>query len=193
MTTLAALSLKEKEHDYQTVGPATKEAVGGDSSMPPTSEEYMDDTLGTPTPSEKVSRWHRDIFLVSPDSNGDNNNNNNGGGITKDHKDRALSSSSAVPAATKQQVHPRQCICDACMAEYGTFKIYNQMMQEKKEPAAADKDRDRARSGADGGASNNTKKKLQQKAKNVARAAAKNATSNDITASSPVRRLSAVN
>ena len=26
-------------------------------------------------------------------------------------------------------VHPRQCICDQCMAEYGTFKFYNQILQ----------------------------------------------------------------
>ena len=28
-----------------------------------------------------------------------------------------------------QVVHPRQCICDQCMAEYGTFKFYNQILQ----------------------------------------------------------------
>ena len=49
---------------------------------------------GTPTPSEKVSKWHRDILLVSPSG----------------------------------QTHPRQCICDQCMAEYGTYRIYNQLL-----------------------------------------------------------------
>ena len=49
---------------------------------------------GTPTPSEKVSKWHRDILLVSP----------------------------------SQNPHPRQCICDQCMAEYGTYRIYNQLL-----------------------------------------------------------------
>ena len=50
---------------------------------------------GTPTPSEKVSKWHRDILLVSP---------------------------------AGQNPHPRQCICDQCMAEYGTYRIYNQLL-----------------------------------------------------------------
>merc|ERR1712223_1132986 len=50
----------------------------------------------TPTPSEKVSKWHRDILLVSP------------------------------PSA--QHPHPRHCICDQCMAEYGTYRIYNQLL-----------------------------------------------------------------
>ena len=49
----------------------------------------------TPTPSEKVSKWHRDILLVSPNN---------------------------------QNPHPRQCICDQCMAEYGTYRIYNQLL-----------------------------------------------------------------
>lgn len=68
---------------------------------------------GTPTPSEKVSRWHRDIFLVSP--NGQH-----------------------------QQVHPRQCICDQCMAEYGTYKFYNQVMQHDGGKEAAKKQEDTA-------------------------------------------------
>ena len=53
----------------------------------------------TPTPSEKVSKWHRDILLVSPPSQQNNN-----------------------------PPHPRQCICDQCMAEYGTYRIYNQLL-----------------------------------------------------------------
>ena len=24
--------------------------------------------------------------------------------------------------------HPRHCICDQCMAEYGTYRIYNQLL-----------------------------------------------------------------
>ena len=62
--------------------------------------EYLDGT-GTPTPSEKVSRWHRDIFLMSP----------------------------------CDKAHPRQCICDQCMAEYGTFKFYNEVLQAQPEGA----------------------------------------------------------
>ena len=54
---------------------------------------------GTPTPSEKVSRWHRDIFLVSP--------------------------------STTAQPHPRHCVCDGCMSEYGTYKFYNQILMER--------------------------------------------------------------
>jgi len=54
---------------------------------------------GTPTPSEKVSRWHRDIFLVSP--------------------------------STSSQQHPRHCVCDSCMSEYGTYKFYNQILMER--------------------------------------------------------------
>lgn len=56
----------------------------------------------TPTPSEKVSRWHRDILLVSPNTGAAGANPNN--------------------------PHPRQCICDQCMAEYGTYRIYNQLL-----------------------------------------------------------------
>jgi len=54
---------------------------------------------GTPTPSEKVSRWHRDIFLVSP--------------------------------SNSTQPHPRHCVCDQCMSEYGTYKFYNQILMER--------------------------------------------------------------
>ena len=60
----------------------------------------------TPTPSEKVSRWHRDILLVSPNTPG------TGG---------------AAPPPNNNP-HPRQCICDQCMAEYGTYRIYNQLL-----------------------------------------------------------------
>ena len=56
----------------------------------------------TPTPSEKVSKWHRDILLVSPPHNPQQQQSSN--------------------------PHPRQCICDQCMAEYGTYRIYNQLL-----------------------------------------------------------------
>ena len=59
----------------------------------------------TPTPSEKVSRWHRDILLVSPNTPG-----------------------GAGAGANVNNPHPRQCICDQCMAEYGTYRIYNQLL-----------------------------------------------------------------
>ena len=58
--------------------------------------------LDTPTPSEKVSQWHRDIFLTTPAGIGE--------------------------SEVEQQVHPRQCVCDSCMTEYGTYKFYNNMM-----------------------------------------------------------------
>ena len=61
----------------------------------------------TPTPSEKVSRWHRDILLVSPNPPG-------------------ATAGAAQPA--NNAPHPRQCICDQCMAEYGTYRIYNQLL-----------------------------------------------------------------
>ena len=63
----------------------------------------------TPTPSEKVSRWHRDILLVSPNT-----------------PQGAAGAASA--ANTPNNPHPRQCICDQCMAEYGTYRIYNQLL-----------------------------------------------------------------
>jgi len=63
--------------------------------------QQEDQRGNTPTPSEKVSRWHRDIFLVSP------------------------------PSSNAAEAHPRHCICDACMAEYGTFRLYNQLLREK--------------------------------------------------------------
>ncbi len=40
-------------------------------------DQIVQDGTGTPTPSEKVSRWHRDIFMVSPPSNSNNSNSNN--------------------------------------------------------------------------------------------------------------------
>ena len=103
-------------HHHRRPRPAA--SVAGDHLLDypnHTSEEYLEDT-GTPTPSEKVSRWHRDIFLVSP-------------GVG------AAAASGLAPGAAgaHQQVHPRQCICDICMAEYGTFKFYNQMLQKEKD------------------------------------------------------------
>ena len=71
-------------------------------------EDYIVEGHGTPTPSEKVSRWHRDIFLMSPNG--------------------AIDPNSPV---NSHAPHPRECICDQCMAEYGTYKLYNQMMQER--------------------------------------------------------------
>ena len=84
------------------------ERNGGDTSAE--NEGYLEGS-GTPTPSEKVSRWHRDIFLVSPPGAG-----GSGGSGGRGHS---------------QQVHPRQCLCDQCMAEYGTFKYYNDMLNGK--------------------------------------------------------------
>ena len=74
------------------------------------SSEYLEDS-GTPTPSEKVSQWHRDIFMVGPGGGKVEGGSGGGGG------------------GSGQVVHPRQCICDQCMAEYGTFKFYNQILQ----------------------------------------------------------------
>ena len=76
------------------------------------SSEYLEDS-GTPTPSEKVSQWHRDIFMVGPGGGKVEGGSGGGGG----------------GGSGGQVVHPRQCICDQCMAEYGTFKFYNQILQ----------------------------------------------------------------
>ena len=76
---------------------ATRNKSGSDSKKLLTktySEIGVANKSETPTPSEKVSKWHRDILLVSPNQN----------------------------------PHPRQCICDQCMAEYGTYRIYNQLL-----------------------------------------------------------------
>ena len=78
-------------------------------------DDYIVEGHGTPTPSEKVSRWHRDIFLMSPN------------GTVGPNTPLSMGSS----AGGGQVLHPRECICDQCMAEYGTYKLYNQMMQER--------------------------------------------------------------
>ncbi len=97
---------------------ATKAAKGGGKAeMDASSGEYLDG--GTPTPSEKVSRWHRDIFLVSPPTTAGGKGEGEAGGTGRAKGD----------AGTGQVVHPRQCICDQCIAEYGTFKFYNQILQ----------------------------------------------------------------
>ena len=92
--------------------------------------EYLEGT-GTPTPSEKVSRWHRDIYMMSPN-----------GTVTTNH-----SAIAALAAATHgairaggggvgvghQVLHPRQCLCEQCMAEFGTYKLYNQMLRSESQ------------------------------------------------------------
>jgi len=62
----------------------------------------------TPTPSEKVSIWHRDIFMVTP----------------KQLKGRT--GSSTVP-------HPRSCVCRSCLAQYGTYQYYTRAMRDQRE------------------------------------------------------------
>ena len=75
-------------------------------------DDYIVEGHGTPTPSEKVSRWHRDIFLMSPSG--------------------PVGASNQVSlGTTSTNSHPRECICEQCMAEYGTYKLYNQMMQAR--------------------------------------------------------------
>jgi len=61
----------------------------------------------TPTPSEKVSIWHRDIFMVTP----------------KQLKGRTSSSTA----------HPRSCVCRACLAQYGTYQYYSRAMRDQRE------------------------------------------------------------
>ncbi len=100
-------------------------SAAGSMSAAMTAEQLMllsssmeADGTGTPTPSEKVSRWHRDIFMVSPPTDKSNN--------SQQHQQQQ-----------QQQVHPRQCLCDQCLAEYGTFKLYNQMLGRNEKSAAA--------------------------------------------------------
>ena len=81
-------------------------------TSPHKTDDYIVEGHGTPTPSEKVSRWHRDIFLMSPN------------GTVGPNSPISMGSSGQV-------LHPRECICDQCMAKYGTYKLYNQMMQER--------------------------------------------------------------
>jgi hypothetical protein len=90
-----------KKHALKASSMATRHKSGGDSKklLTKTYSEIgvaNNSQAETPTPSEKVSKWHRDILLVSP------------------------------PSA--QHPHPRHCICDQCMAEYGTYRIYNQLL-----------------------------------------------------------------
>ena len=56
-------SLPKKIKSNQSLSGPPPDAAAAAAAA--TSSEYLEDS-GTPTPSEKVSRWHRDIFLVSP-------------------------------------------------------------------------------------------------------------------------------
>ena len=67
----------------------------------------------TPTPSEKVSRWHRDIFMVR-------------------HGVIGGCVSTAPPTRDHGRAHPRSCVCGQCMAEHGTYQYYNKRIGEKK-------------------------------------------------------------
>ena len=113
----ATAQVHEKDPDPGADESAATEGVAGVSGASGGEDYRQLDETGTPTPSEKVSRWHRDIFLVSPNQSGP-------GG--------------------PPQVHPRQCICEQCMAEYGTFKFYNQMLGGSGKPPGGGKEsRDR--------------------------------------------------
>ena len=90
----------------------------------PQGEEYLEGH-GTPTPSEKVSRWHRDIFLMSPNGTV---NNSSASAIAA----LAAVTNGAMKGGGHQILHPRQCLCEQCMAEFGTYKLYNQMLQQDK-------------------------------------------------------------
>ncbi|CAB4054214.1 unnamed protein product [Lepeophtheirus salmonis] len=88
-------------------------------------EDDLDDQRrirSTPTPSEKVSRWHRDIFLVSSPTDGEDGSTTNGNNVNK-YKESPASHAN----------HPRQCLCQSCMEEYGTYKLYNKILQNKEE------------------------------------------------------------
>ena len=66
-------------------------------------------------PSEKVSIWHRDIFMVTPRRmkgvRGASGGSGTGGG---------------------QREHPRSCVCATCLAQYGTYHYYQRAMHERR-------------------------------------------------------------
>jgi len=71
----------------------------------------------TPTPSEKVSIWHRDIFMVTP----------------KQLKGRTSSATG----------HPRSCVCRSCLAAYGTYQYYSRAMRDQRETRTTPRDSQR--------------------------------------------------
>ena len=92
--------------DVVTTDPdSSSNNVGGD----PRSRNPLDQD--TPTPSEKVSRWHRDIFMVR-------------------HGVIGGCVSTAPPTRDHGPAHPRSCVCGQCMAEHGTYQYYNKRIRE---------------------------------------------------------------
>ena len=67
-------------------------------------------------PSEKVSIWHRDIFMVTPrrmkGMRGAGGSGGGGGGGSREH--------------------PRSCVCPSCLAQYGTYHYYRRAMHERR-------------------------------------------------------------
>ena len=66
-------------------------------------------------PSEKVSIWHRDIFMVTP---------------RRMKGVRGASGGSGVGGG--QREHPRSCVCATCLAQYGTYHYYQRAMHERR-------------------------------------------------------------
>ena len=68
---------------------------------------------GAQLPSEKVSIWHRDIFMVTPRRmKGMRGAGGSGGGGSREH--------------------PRSCVCPTCLAQYGTYRYYRRAMHERR-------------------------------------------------------------
>ena len=128
---LQSMTNEDIHYDLNVPASVEEEEVPTQVTMQPEGPQIaVDDrgvASGTPTPSEKVSRWHRDIFLVSPTAN--NEAGSNSGRMAADPGD---ANGKQPQTGGSQQVHPRQCICNQCMAEYGTYKIYNQMLAKQQ-------------------------------------------------------------
>ena len=58
-------------------------------------------------PSEKVSVWHQDIFMVTP---------------------RRLGGGQGMAGPE----HPRSCVCSSCLAQFGTYHYYRRAMQSRE-------------------------------------------------------------
>ena len=88
------------------------------------------ESQAVPGPSEKVSSWHQDIFMVTPRRGG--REGGEGG---------------------QQGGHPRSCVCSQCLAEFGTYRYYSRALREGRERKEGD--RAGAREGARGQARSN--------------------------------------
>ena len=68
---------------------------------------------GAQLPSEKVSIWHRDIFMVTP------------------RRMKGMRGAGGSGAGGSRE-HPRSCVCPSCLAQYGTYHYYRRAMHERR-------------------------------------------------------------